>query len=98
MAKHTITTVETVHRTYEVEAPDEASARNRLRLFWKDPDMVREDLVSGPSDEVLQNRQVLSDKAKSQAKRQVSTPTTTEPTSSPAPVVEDDDEPSPGLE
>lgn len=67
MTKVTLTTVETVNRTYEVDAPDEDAARQRLRAFWKDPDMFRDDVVSGPHGETLKNRQILGGTKRSRA-------------------------------
>lgn len=58
--KITIQTVETVHRQYEIEAPDEETAKKRLRLFWADPESLRSGLVTRLAKEETSSRQVRS--------------------------------------
>ena len=50
---HDIETIETLHRTYKVEAPDRDTAIERLRAHWKDPEALRAGLVTRlPKEEV----------------------------------------------
>jgi len=55
-----VETVETVHRSYEIEAPDEETAKKRLRLFWADPESLRSGLVTRLAAEETSSRQIRS--------------------------------------
>lgn len=57
-----IETVETLHRTYEVEAPDRETAIRRLRLHWSDPDSLRPEIVTQLDVETVTSRQVSGSK------------------------------------
>jgi hypothetical protein len=43
---HTLTTTAQVERTYVVQAPTEEKARDRLRTHFKDPELLREGVVT----------------------------------------------------
>ena len=62
--KVTVETVETVKRKYEIEAPDEETAKRRLRQFWADREAVRPGLVTRLAAEETTSRQIRSPKAK----------------------------------
>jgi len=54
-----VETVETLHRTYVVQAPDEETAKERVRLFWRDPDVLREGAVRlDEAKEVVASKQI----------------------------------------
>lgn len=59
-----IETVETVKRQYEIEAPDREVAVKRLRLFWADPESLRDGLVTRLAEEETTSRQVRVDDKK----------------------------------
>ena len=67
--KFRVETIETIHRHYEVEAPDEDTAKKRVRLHWSDPDVLRDGLVSRLDAEEVSSRQVHGVTAYSQVKR-----------------------------
>jgi hypothetical protein len=58
MSVFEVETVETVTRSYKVTAKDEKQARARLHLFWRDPETVREGIVTRTEREEINNRQV----------------------------------------
>ena len=64
-----ISTIETIHRMYVVEAEDEESAKKRLRLSWNDSDALREGIVVGPEDVALKSRQIKGAKVAAQVAR-----------------------------
>jgi hypothetical protein len=59
-----VATVETLHRVYVVQAPDEETAKERVRLFWRDPDVLREGAVVRQAKETVSSRQVRSPETK----------------------------------
>ncbi len=54
-----LTTVETVERAYLVTAETEAGARARLRLFFKDADMLREGIITPQVKETVKGRRIV---------------------------------------
>jgi len=63
--KQRIETIETLQRTYEVEAPDEETGKQRLHAFWKDPDALRSGIVTRLAEEKVSSRQVRAHAPKS---------------------------------
>lgn len=56
MARFKVTTAETVHRTYTVEAEDEDQAKKRLRMYYHDAAAVGAGIVTGPETEEPKTR------------------------------------------
>jgi hypothetical protein len=66
---YAVTAKETVTQTYHVKAKDEDDARKRLHLHWKDPEMLREGIVTVHGDPTPGNREVAKDEIKALASR-----------------------------
>lgn len=57
---HKVTVIESVIRTYMVEDADgsEQSAKDRLHLFFRDPELLREGVVKIEPGEKVQSRRI----------------------------------------
>lgn len=54
-----VTSTETLHRTYIVQADDEKDARRRLNLHWDDPELLREGIVKQTGSEDVGSRKAV---------------------------------------
>lgn len=65
---YVLTAVETVEREYLVrDVEDEKQAKARLHLFFRDPDVLRDGLVTPVGDEEVNSRRVKTSRAATQS-------------------------------